>query len=134
MALALDLTRMILSLPYKFDRIIDFDLLVMMATQEAIKEVLHASAPHAPQVSTAKGVHRHPRSEHLTSYFECLRTSAALAVDPAETPASKIIEGLSGEVTVISYAALAEPLGFETSTSAGQVRALSLPKPPPASK
>ena len=56
------------------------------------------------------------------------QSSAALAADPAETPTSKIIEGLSGEVTVISYAALAEPLGFETSTSAGQVRALSLPK------
>ena len=79
-------------------------------------------------------MHRHPSSENLTSYFECLRTSAALAADPGETPASKIIEGLSGEVTVISYAALAEPLGFETSTSAGRVRALSLPKPPPASK
>ena len=49
MALAFDLIRMILSLPYKLDRIIDFDLLVMMATREAIKEkVLHASAPHAP--------------------------------------------------------------------------------------
>ena len=49
MALALDLTRMILSLPYKLDSIIDFDLLVMMATREAIKEkVLHASVPHAP--------------------------------------------------------------------------------------
>ena len=49
MALALDQTRMILSLPYKLDSIIDFDLLVMMATREAIKEkVLHASAPHAP--------------------------------------------------------------------------------------
>ena len=49
MALALDLTRTMLSLPYKLDSIIDFDFLVMMATQEAIKEkVLHASAPHAP--------------------------------------------------------------------------------------
>ena len=78
MALALDLTRMIPSLPYKLDKIIDFGLLVMMATREAIKEkVLHASAPHAPWVSTAKGVHRHPSLEHLTSYrFECLHTSA----------------------------------------------------------
>ena len=75
--------------------------------------MLHASAPHAPYVSTAKGVHCHPSSEHLTLHFEFLHTSAALAADPAETPASKIIEGLSGEVTVISYAALAEPLGFE---------------------
>ena len=94
MALALDRTRMIPSLPYKLDRIIDFDLFVMMTTREAIKEnVLHASAPHAPYVSMAKGVHRHPGSEHLTSYFECLRTSVALAAVPAETPASKIIEG-----------------------------------------
>ena len=117
------------------DRINDLDLFVMMVTREAIIEkVLHASAPHAPYISTAKGVHRHPSSEHLTSYFECLRISAALAADPAETPTSKIIEGLSGEVTVISYAALAEPLGLETNTSAGRVRALSLPKPPPASK
>ena len=38
------------------DRIIAFGLFVMMATREAIKEkVLHASAPHAPYVSTAKG-------------------------------------------------------------------------------
>ena len=51
MAMALDLTRRILSLPYKLDRIIDFDLFVMIATREAIKEnVLHASAPHAPYV------------------------------------------------------------------------------------
>ena len=96
MALALDLTRMILSLPYKLDRIIDLDLLVMMATREAIKEkVLHASAPPALYISTAKGVHHHPNSEHVTSYLECLCTSAALAADPAETPAYKIIEGLS---------------------------------------
>ena len=51
MALALDLTRRILSLPYKLDSIIDFDLFVMMATRKAIKEkVLHASAPDAPYV------------------------------------------------------------------------------------
>ena len=61
MALALDQARMIPSLPYKLDRIIDFGLFVVMAIQEAIKEnVLHASAPHAPYVSTAKGVQRHP--------------------------------------------------------------------------
>ena len=102
MALALDWARMIPSLPYKLDRIIDFGLFVVMAIREAIKEnVLHASAPHAPCISTAKGVQHHPSSEHLTSYLECLRTSAALAAVPAETPASKIIEGLSGEVTVI---------------------------------
>ena len=48
-ALAFDLTRMILSLPYKLDRIVDFHLSVMMATREAIKDkMLHASAPHAP--------------------------------------------------------------------------------------
>ena len=58
---------MIASLPYKLDRIMDLGLLVIMATWEAMKEkVLHASAPQAPYVSTAKGVHRHPSSEHLT--------------------------------------------------------------------
>ena len=103
MALVLDQARMIPSLPYKLDRIIDFGLFVVMAIREAIKEnVLHASAPHAPYVSIAKGVQRHPSSEHLISYLECLRTSAALAAVPAETPASELIEGLSGEVTVIS--------------------------------
>ena len=44
--------------------------------------------------STAKGPI--PSLEHLASYLECFRTSAA---EPAETPASKIIEELSGEVT-----------------------------------
>ena len=45
MALALD--RMIPSLPYKLDRIINFGLFVVRAIREAIKEnVLHASAPH----------------------------------------------------------------------------------------
>ena len=75
-----------------------------MAIREAIQEnVLHASAPHAPYVSTARGVqHHHPSSEHLTSYLEYLRTSAALAAIPSETPASEMIEGLSSEVTVIS--------------------------------
>ena len=67
MALALDRTRMIASLPYKLDRIMDFGMLVIMATLEAIKEkVLHASAPHAPYVSTViKGVQHHLSSEHL---------------------------------------------------------------------
>ena len=61
MALVFDQTRMIPSLPYKLDRIIDSGLFVMMATREAIREnVLHASAPHAPYVSMAKGVHCHP--------------------------------------------------------------------------
>ena len=95
MALALDQTRMIPSLPYKLDRIMDFGLFIVMAIREAVKEnVLHASAPHAPYVSTAKRVHRHPSSEHLASYLECLRTSAALAAVPAETPASNIVGGI----------------------------------------
>ena len=54
-------------------------------------------------VSTAKGgVQHHPSSEHLVSYLECLRTSAALAALPAEVPAYEIIEELSNVVTVIS--------------------------------
>ena len=115
MALALDRTRMIPSLPYKLDRIIDFGLFVVMAIREAIKEnVLHASAPHALYDSMAKRVHCHPSSEHLASYLECLCTSAALAAVPVESPASKIVEGLSSEVTVISLAALAGPLGLES--------------------
>ena len=66
MALALDQTRMMTSLPYKLDRIMDFGMLVIMATLKAIKEkVLHASAPHAPYVSMAKGVQHHLSSEHL---------------------------------------------------------------------
>ena len=70
MALALDRMRMIPSLPYKLDRIMDFGLFIVMAIREAIKEnVLHASAPHAPYDSTAKGVQHHPSSEHLASYF-----------------------------------------------------------------
>ena len=53
MTLALDLTRMIPSLPYKLDRIMDIGLYIIMATLKAIKEnVVHASAPHAPYVST----------------------------------------------------------------------------------
>ena len=84
MALALDQTRMMPSFPYKLDKIMDLGLFVMMATWEAIKEnVFHASAPHAPYVSMAKGVHLHPSSEHLTSYFECFYTSSALAADPS---------------------------------------------------
>ena len=72
MALALAGTKMMPSLPYKVDRIVDFDLFVMMAVREAIKEkVSQASVPHAPYVSTAKGVQRHPSSEHLESYLEC---------------------------------------------------------------
>ena len=97
--------QMIPSLLYRVDRIIDFVLFVMMAIREAIiikEKVSRASVPQAPYVSTARGVQRHPSSEHLTLYLERLRTSAALAAVPAETPASKMIEGLSGEVTVIS--------------------------------
>ena len=63
MALALPRTKMIPSLPYKMDRIIDFDLFVMMAVREAIKEkVSQDSVPHAPYISTTKGVQRHPIS------------------------------------------------------------------------
>ena len=66
MALALDRTRMIPSLLHRVDRIIDFDLFVMMAIREAIKEkVSRASVPHAPYVSTAREVQRHPSSEHI---------------------------------------------------------------------
>ena len=51
--------------------------------------MLHMS-PHA-----AKGVHRHPSSEHLALYLECFRTSAALAAVPAaETHSSKIIDNI----------------------------------------
>ena len=65
MAMALDLimTRRILSLPYKLDRIIDFDFFGIMGSNK--ENVLHASAPHVLYVSTAKGVHRHLSSEHL---------------------------------------------------------------------
>ena len=56
---------MIPSLLYRVDRIIDFDVLVMMAIREAIQKVLRASVPHAPYISTARGVQRHPSSEQL---------------------------------------------------------------------
>ena len=62
---------MIPSLPYKLDRIIDFGLFVVMAIREAIKEnVLHASAPHAPYVSTATWI------DHfvvISNRFNCSR-------------------------------------------------------------
>ena len=62
MALTFDWTRMTPSL---LDKITDFGLFVRMATQEAIKEnVLHASAPPALYIFTAKGVQCHPYSEH----------------------------------------------------------------------
>ena len=50
MALALDQVRMIPSLPYKLDKIIDFGLFVMMAIWEAIKELI---------LSCPKNVQRH---------------------------------------------------------------------------
>ena len=50
MALALDQVRMIPSLPYKLDKIIDFGLFVMMAIREAIKKLI---------LSFPKNVQRH---------------------------------------------------------------------------
>ena len=73
-----------------------------MASRVAMQEkALHASAPY---VSTARGMHCHPSSEHFVSLCKCFCDSAAFAAARAteEPPTSETILELSGDVTVIS--------------------------------
>ena len=87
----------------------------------------------------------HPRLRMFPLLVECtanqaLNTlchfahdSAAFAATPAETPASETILGLSGEVTVMSKAAVSLTPQLVTRISAGLVLSSLLPKPHPAS-
>ncbi|KAL5469376.1 hypothetical protein EMCRGX_G030627 [Ephydatia muelleri] len=70
-----------------------------------------------------------------------ITAASGLSVDPigfcsypAETPASETILGLSGEVTVMSKAAVSLTLQLVTRISAGLVLSSLLPKPHPASR
>ena len=79
-------------------------------------------------------MHCQPSSEHFVSLCSCFHDSAALAATPAKTPASEIILGLSGEVTVMSKAEVSLIPQLDTRISAGRVMSSSLPKPHPASR
>eukprot|EP00731_Ephydatia_muelleri_P011403 Em0006g297a len=70
-------------------------------------------------VSTANGTQVHPSSKHLGSLATCLRDSAATAAAPAVEQDSSRMEGLSGDVTVISKAAGKPFSHLVTRTSAG---------------
>ena len=89
-----------------------------MAMQE---KALRASSPQAPYVSTASGMHCQPSSEHFVSFCSCFLDSAAFAATPAEIPASETILGLSGEVTVMSKAAVSLIPQLDTRISAGLI-------------
>ena len=73
-----------------------------MARRE--KEVW-ASLPQFPYVSTARGIHTHPSSEHLGSFALCFLASASSAAAPSDKLAAVRMEGIKGEVTVMSRAA-----------------------------
>ena len=106
-ALAFALTSTMLSQPYRSTKAWDLLQFVRMASRIAMQEkAMHASSPQAPYVSTASGMHCQPSSEHFVSFCSCFLDSAALAATLAETPASETILGLSGEVTVMSKAAV----------------------------
>ncbi|KAL5500585.1 hypothetical protein EMCRGX_G012174 [Ephydatia muelleri] len=60
-------------------------------------------------------------------------TDHCFSATPAETPASETILGLSGEVTVMSKAAVSLTPQLDTRISAGLVLSSLLPKPHPAS-
>ena len=61
-----------------------------------------AYLPQAPYDSETRGMHVHPSSEHFLSLAECFLSSVATAADPAVTPASERLDGLSGDLTVRS--------------------------------
>ena len=82
-------------------------------------KVLTASWPHAPYVSTTKGMHTQPNSTHLASLLLCFLISEAWAATPEDTPASERISEFSGEVTQKSKAAGLPSDQFWTRTSAG---------------
>ena len=51
-------------------------------------------------------MHCHPNSEHFSSFFSCLHSSATLAATPDDVPASTMSEGLrGGDITETSKAA-----------------------------
>ena len=79
-----------------------------------------ASFPHAPYVSTTRGIQIHPRSQHLASLVSCFWSSVAYAAAPAVTPASERILEFSGDVTDKSQAAVLPRTQLEMRTSAGQ--------------
>ena len=56
------------------------------------------------QVSTARGIHTHPSSEHLGLFALCFLASASSAAAPSNKLAVRM-EGIKGEVTVMSKAA-----------------------------
>ena len=123
MALALALTRTMLSLPYRADAAEDLERAVRLAIRAAsLSRHLMASSPQHPYVSTAKGMQTQPTRLHFASLVACLRASAADTADPAVTLASFKVVGFSGDVTVKSNAAAGLPDSqFWTRMSAGRV-------------
>ena len=95
MALALALTRTMLSLPYRADAAEDLERAVRVAIRAAsLSRHLMASSPQHPYVSTAKGMQTQPKRLHFASLVACLRASAADAADPAVTLASFKVGGI----------------------------------------
>ena len=122
MALALALTRTMLSLPYRANAAEDLERAVQVAIRAAsLSRHLMASSPQHPYVSTAKGMQTQPKRLHFASLVACLRASAADAADPAVTLASFKVVGFSGDVTVKSNAAGLPNSQFWTRMSAGRV-------------
>ena len=80
-----------------------------------------ASLPQFPYVSTARGIHTQSISEHLGSFALCFLASASSAAAPSGKLAAVRMEGIKGEVTVMSRAACFPLSQLRTSTSAGRV-------------
>ena len=127
MAVALALTKLRFSQPYKAARTSALALLELVARREAGSEDDSiASVPQAPYASTTMGTQTHPSSLHLVSFSSCCLCSVALAAWPAASPASSKTLELSGDVTDKSIAAGLPKDQLGTRMSAGRVWLWSL--------
>ena len=80
-----------------------------------------------------RGIHTQPSSEHLGSFALCFLASASSAAAPSDKLAVVRMEGIKGEVTVMSRAACFPLSQLRTSTSAGRVWLRSGVRPLPDS-
>ena len=84
-------------------------------------------------VSTARGIHTQSSSEHLGSFALYFLASASSTAAPSDKLAAVRMEGIKGEVTVMSRAACFPLSQLRTCTSAGQVWLRSGVRPLPDS-
>ena len=129
MALAFALTSTMLSLPYRSPKTWDLLQFVSIASRMSMQEkALHASSPQAPYMCPL--LVEYTANQALNTLCHFVHVFLILQLFPA----SETILGLSGEVIVMSKAAVSLTPQRDTRILAGLVLNSSLPKPHPASR